>query len=88
MDRNCFFEHILAKNIFFKKIEISFQYIQNEPVNVLRKLDAHTFDFREIYSVINLLKTMFIYPKHIHNTFQNIPNFSILRKKLFLLYKP
>ena len=42
MDRNCFFEHILTKNIFKKKIENSFQYIQNEPVNVLRKLDAHT----------------------------------------------
>ena len=30
------------KKYFLKKIENSFQYIQNEPVNVLRKLDAHT----------------------------------------------
>ena len=56
MDRNWFLNIFWQKTFFLKKIEISFQYIQNEPVNVLRKLDAHTFDFREIYSVINLLE--------------------------------
>ena len=36
------FLNIFWQKIFKKKIENSFQYIQNEPVNVLRKLDAHT----------------------------------------------
>ena len=36
MDGNYFFEHILAKkNAFFKKNKFSFQYLENEPLNVL-----------------------------------------------------
>jgi hypothetical protein len=36
MDRNYFFEHILAKKIhFFLKNKFSFQYLENDPLNVL-----------------------------------------------------
>ena len=34
MDRNYFFEHILAKKMHLKKKK-SFQYLENEPLNVL-----------------------------------------------------
>ena len=33
MDRNYFFEHILTK--ILKKIKFSFQYLKNDPLNVL-----------------------------------------------------
>jgi len=38
MDRNYFFEHILAKKnaFFFKKNKFSFQYLENDPLNVLK----------------------------------------------------
>ena len=36
MDRNYFFEHILTKKyFFFFKIKFSFQYLKNDPLNVL-----------------------------------------------------
>ena len=35
MDRNYFFEHILAKKCIFFKNKFSFQYLENDPLNVL-----------------------------------------------------
>ena len=37
MDRNLIFQHIMTKNILKKKpFKISVQYLENEPLNVLK----------------------------------------------------
>ena len=35
MDRNLIFQHILTKKIEKKNFKISFQYLENDPLNVL-----------------------------------------------------